>query len=379
MTWLGTKLGYKTYEDLYQIRKAHLEGSRAGKLVLAYFKGSAQEAVMQTYPSFKWHRWLFGVLPQGYWQDATNREKFMIWLSNKLNYKNMSDWYKITVHNFVENGGAGLLAVYNQKPSKAVMEIFNSHKWDPWKFRTIPHSIELSNDQLTDFVKFLEATLKITSPKDWYRISMSQITTVSHACKTVVTKNGGLSGLLSKVYPNYTWKKDNFDEGNKKAMQRWLMVTVSELFPQYEIHEEYVHPELTSVARKKFAFDVYIPSLKLAFEYHGALHYSDVDYYGSGSSRILHDQDRKQKCTQEGITLIEVPYWWNRTKSSLAATIARERPELVSDQDMTDLQTNSVAEPISVAKPVKSRSAGSQNFMLAVNWEEDMDPTGWLS
>ena len=44
------------------------------------------------------------------------------------------------------------------------------------------------------------------------------------------------------------------------------------------IHEEYVHPELTSAGNKKFSFDVYIPDLRLALEYHGALHYSGILY-----------------------------------------------------------------------------------------------------
>src|SRR4051812_43605229 len=34
---------------------------------------------------------------------------------------------------------------------------------------------------------------------------------------------------------------------------------------------------------------------------------------------------------QEGITLIEVPYWWNFNKESLAATIHNVRPDLISE------------------------------------------------
>lgn len=42
------------------------------------------------------------------------------------------------------------------------------------------------------------------------------------------------------------------------------------------VQEDFVHPELTSAGKKKFTMDVFIPDLKLAFEYHGAIHYQDI-------------------------------------------------------------------------------------------------------
>jgi hypothetical protein len=36
-------------------------------------------------------------------------------------------------------------------------------------------------------------------------------------------------------------------------------------------------------------------------------------------------------CLFEGITLIEVPYWWDRKHSSLAASIYSQRPDLFTE------------------------------------------------
>lgn len=69
---------------------------------------------------------------------------------------------------------------------------------------------------------------------------------------------------------------------------------------------------------------------------------------------MQHDQDRKDKCKQAGITLIEVPYWWNRVKTSLAATIAEVRPELISQADMLDPVTKRRVDPIPDEKPERS-------------------------
>ncbi len=43
----------------------------------------------------------------------------------------------------------------------------------------------------------------------------------------------------------------------------------------------------------------------------------------------------KQLCKQNGITLIEIPYWWRRDTPSLVATIKLHRSELLEDHDVT--------------------------------------------
>ena len=42
---------------------------------------------------------------------------------------------------------------------------------------------------------------------------------------------------------------------------------------------------------------------------------------------------KKEKlCKENGITLIEIPYWWDFKKSSLIATIHSHRPDLISSR-----------------------------------------------
>ena len=40
------------------------------------------------------------------------------------------------------------------------------------------------------------------------------------------------------------------------------------------------------------------------------------------------DKTKNEICKEVGITLIEVPYWWDRKISSLAATVYNVRPDL---------------------------------------------------
>jgi ATP-dependent DNA ligase len=105
---------------------------------------------------------------------------------------------------------------------------------------------------------------------------------------------------------------------------------------------------------------------------------------------IKADVTKRDLCKANGIALIEIPYWWNRKRDSLEATIYTNRPDL--------FQSKPRGLPIPTDKPtssqkIKSSSEGTKifknefsifslenmkkKFMLATEWDRDMNPTGW--
>jgi hypothetical protein len=69
--------------------------------------------------------------------------------------------------------------------------------------------------------------------------------------------------------------------------------------------------------------------------------------------------------------LIEIPYWWDNTLSTLAATIHQHRPELFKEKP--------TGQPISLIPPKKERKNTSpiaDKLMLVSDWP-GMDPSGW--
>lgn len=71
-----------------------------------------------------------------------------------------------------------------------------------------------------------------------------------------------------------------------------------------------------------FELDIYLPSLKLAFEYQEKHHYTSSDSAYKPLAE-LKDRDRKKKAAAlaKGITLIIVPCWWDGGIDRFAALL----------------------------------------------------------
>jgi hypothetical protein len=63
----------------------------------------------------------------------------------------------------------------------------------------------------------------------------------------------------------------------------------------------------------------------------GEQHYQSTTAFGSAWSRKNRDIVKKLACIKTGITVIDIPYWWDGTSLSLQATINKYRPDLFSN------------------------------------------------
>jgi hypothetical protein len=78
---------------------------------------------------------------------------------------------------------------------------------------------------------------------------------------------------------------------------------------------------------------IFLPAFSVAFEYQGEGHYFSSITLGSAQRRQQWDSLKAEIAKQSGITLISIPFWWDKTPKSLAATIHKHRPDLVSQRD----------------------------------------------
>lgn len=72
--------------------------------------------------------------------------------------------------------------------------------------------------------------------------------------------------------------------------------------------------------------DIWVPTIKTAFEYQGEQHYHSLENIFGASGKLdlstLRDQRKIQRCNELGITLVIVPCWWDEARESLEAVIA---------------------------------------------------------
>ena len=68
---------------------------------------------------------------------------------------------------------------------------------------------------------------------------------------------------------------------------------------------------------KPLPFDFYLPDFNLCIEYQGKQHYEPIDYFGGKENLsyvIKHDNIKEKYCKDNGITLLQIPYYKNTEK-----------------------------------------------------------------
>ena len=76
-------------------------------------------------------------------------------------------------------------------------------------------------------------------------------------------------------------------------------------------------------SNRPMQLDVFIPSKNLAFEYQGKQHFEEVGIFSSAKSYQQRDEEKRTLCASNNIKLIEVPYWWNRSREELQEMIGQ--------------------------------------------------------
>jgi hypothetical protein len=144
------------------------------------------------------------------------------------------------------------------------------------------------------------------------------------------------------------------------------------LFSDAEVHFNYRHPDLQRPTSQNLEFDIFLPSLAIAVEYHGEMHYKSHVVFGELKMRQDRDKVKREICAKEGITLIEIPFWWDNSEQSLIATLQQYRPELLTDRESSF--------PIPSEIPPRLATMRHDNYdtlNLPVKWEEKFLESKW--
>ena len=131
---LAEKLGFTELDDWYQLSNRELAMHGGGGSLYRRFNGSILQMMRHFYPEHDWFEFRFSMAPKGYWDLHENLVEYMDWLGSKLGFKEMDDWYEVTVEDFNRNHGAAPLKMTGTSPSKIVIIAYPDYDWKEERF-----------------------------------------------------------------------------------------------------------------------------------------------------------------------------------------------------------------------------------------------------
>ena len=197
----------------------------------------------------------------------------------------------------------------------------------------------------SEYIEYMADKLSIASVDNWYNVTLDKLKAQK------IPKNYTLfqfMEIVNSVIPNLNLTIFKSPHNTRKKGQNMLKERLKKIFPNLgrknlkcscfvniihiEIMEDYMHPNIIwEKTGRSLQLDIYIPDKMLAFEYQGKQHFTTVSLFSSAQDRLNVDKYKLKRCNELGITLIQIPYWWNGDISSLKSTIHSFRPNILSE------------------------------------------------
>ena len=256
--------------------------------------------------------------PPGYWDIQENILNFLSKIKEKYNLNTPEDWNSINWQHIKSNGGGVLSDKYSMFDLKCMGCPEGKSSFD-----NPPQSYGYWDIQenILNFLSTIREKYNLNTPEDWKRFSKIQI-----------IKEGGNGLLTSKIYSKIKIKFENEEEISiskllsgsvqKRSSQRWLFLQIKKLYPHEEIVEDYFHSTISRISGANVQFDIFMIERNIAIEYHGQQHYEDIPSgFTSAETYKYRDLEKQKLCSEHGIQLIVIPYWWDNKLESLKETL----------------------------------------------------------
>jgi hypothetical protein len=130
-------------------------------------------------------------------------------IGKQLGFKELKDWYNITVKQILEKGGKPLLEKYGRSPSRVIISIYDQYAWNEYNFakKTQRYWHLMGNQR--NFMDNLKTKLHFTTMEDWYNINKKDIIEAEGA--GLLMKYGDSPAkLVQSVYSEFNWEHSQF-------------------------------------------------------------------------------------------------------------------------------------------------------------------------
>ena len=305
-------LNLKSFKDWHKVSRSHYIKNRGISLLDYYYSNDIELLLRNIYPNYPW---CFSI-QQNNFDSIEKQRNFLDKLFIRLNLNSLDDWHKVKNKTIILNDGHKLLRIYGGDKLKLFKTIYPNIEW---RFTSnIKQEKKIKSNEMDQHRKnlyYLLTQFSINCKKDWYRLP------IRYDINIVLT--------LKKIYPEEKWKRKLFSIRTKKVNQLMLYTITKSLFPTVHIFEDYHHPYLQS-DRVPQAYDIFFPSLNLALEYQGAQHYDDIpSVFPNTELCRIRDQQKIDLSREYNIKIVYIPYWWDKTRSSLISSLIESLPNFI--------------------------------------------------
>lgn len=288
------------------------------------------KVLRSNYPEYNFESSKLRITPSEYWDSIENQREFLDSLWNELNIKEYDDWYNVLFSQVVDLGGGALLKKYDSLFSM-LETLYPEHDWDINKRSNVSRNYWNSPENVKLVMEEVKQLYKIKKKKDWYRVSLKQISKVKGG-NVIIRRYRNIYNIMNVAYPEEEWSEKGFSKRDKRSNQRWLFLSIQELFKGEEIVEDFFHEELTRISKNSVQLDIFIPKYNLGFEYHGEHHYKDIPAFGHLDMQQTRDNEKIALCEKYNVKLIVIPYWWDGELDSLSNTIEKVYPGILNSK-----------------------------------------------
>jgi len=310
------KHGYKKIEDFCSISTQSIIKHKGCGLI-EYYK-SPYGIARFAFPEHEWLPWKFGRVSSQFWDNLENLKRYLEWLSKRLGYINIEDYYRISRKDFKNNYGSGLLSLTGSSPSGIILKAYPEYDWKPWLFIKSPQGYWKEIHNRKTYLQWFEEKLGINNPEDWYKVSKRDFET-NNGSGFLAYCQGSPAIAAKELYPGIEWKKEDF--GLYKKRQQSLFRFIKDIFPKRIVIWEHKFADIRfKLSNAKISVDIFIPDYNLAVEYQGEQHFNSIQKWGGDNALIniqKRDKEKKEKLKQSNIELIEIDYRWDGRKESI--------------------------------------------------------------
>ncbi len=164
--------------------------------------------------------WLDGPVPAGFWGYEENQKLYLLWLGQKLGFRQLDDYYRLITDHFKRNRGSSiLLHCWGGSAVRAVMETFPDHDWKEWRFVSCPRRFWSDRKNHRRYMEWLGEQIGVRELADWYRFTNQDFRRAKGGA-FLLHYDSTISAAVMACFPEHRWLAWKFDRTPKNFWEQ---------------------------------------------------------------------------------------------------------------------------------------------------------------